>query len=77
VYTTGCLGASACCARAAGAENASMDMSKTVSVERQSMRLIIVFFSPDFWLVGRAIGTVWFDLDFCLAHRMLVLLQTQ
>jgi hypothetical protein len=41
------------------------------------MRLIIVFFSPDFWLVGRAIGTVWFDLDFCLAHRMLVLLQTQ
>jgi len=41
------------------------------------MRLIIVFFSPDFWLVGRAIGTVWFDLDFCLAHRMLVLLGTQ
>src|ERR1700722_7550484 len=27
--------------------------------------------------VGRAIGTAWFDLDFCLAHRMLVLLWTQ
>jgi hypothetical protein len=52
-------------------------MSNRDSVERQSMRLIIVFFSPDFWLVGRAIGIVWLDLDFCLAHRMLVLVRTQ
>jgi hypothetical protein len=54
-----------------------MDMSNRHSVEKQSIRLIIVFISPDFWLIGRAIGTVWFDLDFCLAHRMPVLPRTQ
>jgi hypothetical protein len=53
-----------------------MDTNNTDSVERYSIRLIIVFFSPAF-LAARAIVTGKFDLDFCLAHRMLVLTRTQ
>src|ERR1700730_12392337 len=55
-----------------------MEISNTDSADTQSVRLIIIFGLSCFpgW-VGRAIGTGRFDLDFCLAHPMLVLLGIQ